>query len=266
MEPFLKWAGGKRWLTSKINTFIPDNFEFNNYFEPFLGSGAMFFHFKPQNGFLSDLNPELINAYVIIRDKWDDLQEILSKYDRNHSFELYYKIRDTKPRTSLTKAARFIYLNRTCWNGLYRVNKRGEFNVPKGTKTKVLLETDNFQEVSRLLNQMDISACDFQVALDKAKHGDFVFIDPPYTIKHNLNGFLKYNENIFSWEDQVRLQKSISNAINRGAYILILNANHKSIKDLYSGIGNMSSLERASVIAGKSDARGTFNELAIKCW
>jgi DNA adenine methylase len=266
MEPFLKWAGGKRWLTSKIDTLIPVDFEYNGYFEPFLGSGAMFFHLRPQDGFLSDLNPELINAYLIIRDNWADLQEILLKYDRNHNMEFYYEIRETKPKSPLMKAARFIYLNRTCWNGLYRVNLRGKFNVPIGTKTRVLLDTDNFQEASNLLNLMDINACDFEVTIDKADQGDFVFIDPPYTVKHNLNGFLKYNEKIFSWEDQIRLRKSISKAIDRGARILILNADHRSIKDLYKGIGTMSSLKRASVIAGKSDARGTFNELAIRCW
>jgi DNA adenine methylase len=266
MEPFLKWAGGKRWLTSKISTLVPEDFKFNNYFEPFLGGGAIFFHFRPSNGYLSDLNPDLINAYIVIRDNWADLVEILLKYDRKHSTDFYYTMRKNKPLNPLTKAARFIYLNRICWNGLYRVNKKGEFNVPIGTKTKVVLETDNFQEISLVLNKMDIDACDFESTINKAGVGDFVFIDPPYTIKHNLNGFLKYNETIFSWEDQVRLKNAISKAINRGAFILILNADHDSIKDLYNGIGNTFSLQRASVIAGDPMARGIFSEIAIKCW
>ena len=164
------------------------------------------------------------------------------------------------------KAARFIYLNRTCWNGLYRVNSKGEFNVPIGTKTKVLLEADDFQGISILLSQMDINTCDFETTIDKATAGDFVFIDPPYSVKHNLNGFLKYNETIFSWKDQIRLRKSVAKAINRGASVLLFNADHCSIRDLYKGIGKMITLDRASVIAGKLGARGTFSELAIKCW
>jgi len=175
-------------------------------------------------------------------------------------------MRETRPTSSLQKAARFIYLNRTCWNGLYRVNKKGEFNVPIGTKSKVIMESDNFQEISRMLKNMEIYVSDFEVTIDKATSGDFIFIDPPYTVKHNLNGFLKYNETIFSWEDQVRLQKSVKRAINRGVSVLILNADHNSIIDLYKDTGKMIKLERASVIAGDSGARGIYSELAINSW
>jgi len=174
-------------------------------------------------------------------------------------------MRESKPKASLQQAARFLYLNRTCWNGLYRVNKKGEFNVPIGTKTKVLLDSDNFQDLSTLLKQMDIEACDFETTIDKANAGDFLFIDPPYTVKHNLNGFVKYNENIFSWEDQIRLKESISRAIDRDVSVLLLNADHCSIRNLYRGIGNVVTLERASVIAGNAEARGIYTELAIKC-
>jgi DNA adenine methylase len=164
------------------------------------------------------------------------------------------------------RAARFIYLNRTCWNGLYRVNKKGEFNVPIGTKSSVILEGDDFELVSKALKSATITTCDFETTIDKAGRGDFIFIDPPYTVKHNLNGFIKYNENIFSWQDQVRLKKSISDAVEKGAFVLVTNANHKSIKELYKGSGEMIALNRASVIAGKSEARGTYSELAIKSW
>ncbi len=264
MEPFLKWAGGKRWLLSKQAVVFPEIINIDRYFEPFLGGGAVFFHLQPTNGCLSDVNQDLVNSYIIVRDKWADLIEVLSKYNKQHNNEFYYRMRATKPRTPLQKAARFIYLNRTCWNGLYRVNKRGEFNVPIGTKTKVLLDADNFQGLSGLLNQMDIEACDFEITIDKANEGDFVFIDPPYTVKHNLNGFVKYNENIFSWEDQIRLKKCISRAIERGVLVLLLNADHNSIRTLYKGVGKMVSLERPSVIAGNSAARGIYSELAIK--
>ncbi len=266
MLPFLKWAGGKRWLITRPVSILPDKVEFNRYFEPFIGGGAVFFHMQPRDGCISDLNPDLINTYIMMRDQWAELTDILSNYHKQHCEEFYYKIRSSRPNTSLKKAARFIYLNRTCWNGLYRVNKKGEFNVPIGTKTKVLLEEDNFQEISLLLKGMDIEACDFQPTIDRADIGDFVFVDPPYTVKHNLNGFVKYNENIFSWADQVRLSKAITRAIDRGVYVLLLNADHNSIRSLYRGVGEKIILRRASVIAGNSEARGIYSELAIKCW
>jgi len=265
MEPFLKWAGGKRWLINKAANLLPENNKFDRYIEPFLGGGAIFFHIQPENGLLSDVNADLINSYIIIRDYWPDLLDLLNKYDKCHSKDFYYKIRSSKPRTPLNKAARFIYLNRTCWNGLYRVNKRGEFNVPIGSKTKVLLSEDNFLETSNRLRNIEIRVCDFEYSIDQANEGDFVFVDPPYTVKHNLNGFVKYNETIFTWDDQIRLKNAIVRAADRGAEVLLLNADHQSIKTLYTGIGNRTTLNRASVIAGNSSARGIYSELAIKC-
>ncbi|WP_369014132.1 DNA adenine methylase [Flavobacterium anhuiense] len=267
MDPFLKWAGGKRWLTSKATHLFPDKNQINQYFEPFLGGGAVFFHIKPENnGILSDLNSDLINSYTVIRDDWKNLNDILIEYNALHNSTFYYDIRSTTPESNLEKAARFIYLNRTCWNGLYRVNKNGIFNVPIGTKSKVILDTDNFSELSLLLQSINIESCDFEATINRAGNDDFIFIDPPYTVKHNYNGFIKYNENIFSWEDQIRLRDVIVDAINRGTKILLLNANHNSIKELYNGIGEQFVLDRASVIAGSSNARGIYSELAIKCW
>lgn len=266
MEPFLKWAGGKRWLLSKGNQLLPDMQKINKYLEPFLGGGSIFFHIKPEQAILSDINEDLINAYIVIRENWYDLYAILKKYNKNHSNNFYYQIRSSNPRTALNRAARFIYLNRTCWNGLYRVNKKGEFNVPIGTKTNVILEADNFEILSSVLTSAKIEVCDFELTINKAEENDFVFVDPPYTVKHNLNGFVKYNETIFSWQDQIRLRKAISKAIDRGAKVLVTNANHKSIEELYKGCGKMYLLNRASVIAGKSTARGIYRELVIKSW
>jgi DNA adenine methylase len=265
MEPFLKWAGGKRWLISKSDQLFPAAGSYKRYFEPFLGSGAVFFHLKPSSGILSDINEDLINAYNAIKNNWKDLFDILSIYDKKHSVEFYYRIRSAQPKTPLLRASRFIYLNRTCWNGLYRVNKRGEFNVPKGTKEKVVLENDDFEMLSKILKRVNIKHWDFEKTIDAATEDDFVFVDPPYTVKHNLNGFLKYNENIFSWDDQIRLRNSIVRAKKRGVSFLILNANHNSIQELYKNVGEILVLNRASVIAAKASARGTYSELAIKC-
>jgi DNA adenine methylase len=265
MNPFLKWAGGKRWLTSKPDSLLPDRNSFNNYFEPFVGSGAVFFHLEPTTGIISDVNNDLINSYTVIRDNWRGLKKLLTQYNNLHNSEFYYKMRSSKPRAPLQRAAKFIYLNRTCWNGLYRVNMRGEFNVPIGTKTKVILDDDNFESVSNALQNINIVSCDFEQTIDQAMAGDFVFIDPPYTVAHNLNGFIKYNEVLFSWEDQIRLRDAAGRAVQRGAAVLVLNANHASVRELYTDVGEMKVMNRASVIAGNSNARGVYSELAIKC-
>lgn len=169
-------------------------------------------------------------------------------------------------RTPESRAAQFIYLNRTCWNGLYRVNLEGKFNVPIGTKQNVILETDDFEATSRLLVGAELVCGDFEKVISRAGENDFVFVDPPYTVKHNYNGFIKYNESIFSWDDQVRLRDSVKTASNRGAKVLVTNACHESIRDIYEDIGELIVLDRASVIAGKSTARGRYEEMVIKCF
>lgn len=262
--PFLKWAGGKRWLVSKC----PELFEhpFDRYVEPFLGSGAVYFHLSPQRALLSDRNDELITAYAAIRDQWESVWTHLRRHHREHSEQHYYRVRASRPRSLSATAARLIYLNRTCWNGLYRVNLRGMFNVPIGTKTDVVYESDCFEQISRLLQSATLRSCDFADSLSQAGRGDFVFIDPPYTVKHDNNGFVKYNDALFSWEDQVRLRDAVVAASSRGARLLVMNAYHSSIKTLYRGIGCHARLRRSSVIAGTSEHRGPCDEMVIKCF
>jgi len=149
IEPFLKWAGGKRWFAQGHHHLLPGNF--NRYIEPFLGGGAIFFKLQPSRGVLADINGDLINVYRVIRDNWGDLIERLVDHQRKHSEEYYYKVRASACLDLIDQAAKFIYLNRTCWNGLYRVNLKGEFNVPKGTKSSVILDTDDFHAISALL-------------------------------------------------------------------------------------------------------------------
>jgi DNA adenine methylase Dam len=145
LEPFLKWAGGKRWLVKRHLDSIPVSY--NRYIEPFLGSAAMFFFLEPREAILADLNPELIAAYSAIKYNWKGVALLLASYQRWHCKAFYYDIRNSQPPSESARVARFIYLNRTCWNGLYRVNLRGEFNVPKGTKENVVLKADNFRRV-----------------------------------------------------------------------------------------------------------------------
>lgn len=261
--PFLKWAGGKRWLVTSHPDLL--SLPYKRYIEPFLGSGAVFFHLAPKKAILTDSNEDLINTYQAIKDDWRGVKRELQMHHRKHSNKYYYAVRSSRPRTPHTKAARFIYLNRTCWNGLYRVNLKGEFNVPIGTKQSVLLDTDDFETVSRLLRNSDLFINDFEGTIELAGKNDLVFVDPPYTIKHNLNGFIKYNEKLFSWDDQRRLRDAVIRAKDRGATIIISNANHRSVRELYKGIGTQKVLTRTSVLAADSGHRGKFQELVIKC-
>ena len=259
--PFLKWAGGKRWLISSYPELL--TFPFNRYIEPFLGSGAVYFHLAPDRSILADRNQELIATYQAIKNAWEQVQNELRKHHRNHSKLYYYKIRQSRPKTPHTRAARFIYLNRTCWNGLYRVNLRGEFNVPLGTKTNVVLDTDDFQSISRALKSADLRVSDFESVIDLAGHKDLVFVDPPYTVKHNLNGFIKYNETLFNWDDQIRLRNCVSRAKKRGARILVTNAYHESVIQLYKGLGQIQRVTRSSVLAADSSKRKRCDELIV---
>ena len=261
LPPFLKWAGGKRWLSTSYPQIFPT--QFDRYVEPFLGSGAVFFGLQPKRAVLSDMNSELILTYRAIRDDWRAVQTALDRHRQKHSAKHYYEERDRVRRTPHEKAARFLYLNRTCWNGLYRVNLRGKFNVPKGTKDNVFLPTDDFHAISNLLANVKLITNDFEKIIENTKNGDFLLIDPPYTVKPNLNAFIKYNEQLFTWDDQVRLASVVFRAATRGIKILITNADHEEIRNLYHDTGFFKTLYRYSVLAGEKLSRGRTTELGI---
>lgn len=259
--PFLKWAGGKRWLASRvIQLATPIR---GRYIEPFLGGGAIFFALRHRSALLSDVNAELVNAYAAVRADHERVFSLLRTHQSRHSTEYYYQMRDYKPRCEYRQAARFIYLNRTCWNGLYRVNRQGRFNVPIGTKTAVLMPTDDWTSISQLLVSAEIKCRDFEASISAAEDGDLVFADPPYTVKHNFNGFIKYNDSLFSWNDQVRLRDALLAAKRRGAKVILTNANHESIRELYKKHFDLESVARASVLAGSAAHRGRYEELLI---
>ncbi len=255
--PLLKWAGGKRWLVKSGMLTIPN--AYGSYYEPFLGGGAVFFHLLPGSGFVSDKNPELINLYQVIRDQPSMIKSEMEKHQRLHCKEHYYRVRGEESEGSLQRAVRFLYLNRACWNGLYRVNRDGRFNVPIGTKKNVIFDVDDFDGASNALRKVNILCCDFELVINKAKMYDFIFVDPPYTAKHNFNGFRRYNEQIFSWNDQERLYNSLERAANRGCFITVTNADQKSVRDLYKK-ASYQQVSRTSVIAGIGSKRGAVTE------
>lgn len=263
MKPFLNWAGGKRWLAVKYPEYFLCDYE--RYIEPFLGSGAIFFAHQPKNAILSDSNQRLIETYEAVRNDYNRVLDILEIHDANHCEEYYYSIRNRRCTKPHTRAAQFIYLNRTCFNGLYRVNKKGTFNVPIGTKKNALREDDDFSAWASILKNTIFYAQDFEKTIRMAQTGDFVYVDPPYTVRHNQNGFLKYNEKIFSWNDQERLSRSLSDASDRGAKILVSNADHDSIRSLYNKEKwIIDRVSRFSGIAAASDNRKGITEVLIR--
>jgi DNA adenine methylase len=235
LPPFIKWLGGKRWLMPIIENEI-GKVKPNRFFEPFLGGGAFYFHFRFQSALLSDINPELINAYIQVRDKPKNLEKAIKalRIDR----ETYFRVRNTNPADPLDRAVRFLYLNRTAFRGIYRVNQKGQFNVPYGNYengTKTLLEDGTLTKASEALQGVDILCADFEMILDQSTNGDLVYCDPIYTVVHNNNGFRQYNEKCFAWADQERLSRACKRAADRGASIIISNACHDAMTKLYKG-------------------------------
>ena len=257
----IKWAGGKRWLLPKLLQIFPTEFDW--YIEPFAGGASAFFGLAPSRAILADLNPDLITTYGAIRDEPNNVWLKLSEHARRHSDTYFYEVRSSKPRLPASIAARFLYLNRTCWNGLFRVNQRGEFNVPRGTKNAVLLPTDNPPLLSKTLKNTELIWSDFEMPIDCAGRGDLVYVDPPYTVKHNFNGFVKYNEFIFSWSDQERLARSLRRARKRGAFVVVSNADHPSVRSLYEPDFVVEQVARNSVLSGDADFRCLTSELLI---
>ena len=258
-KPFLKWTGGKRWLAAEVDELLPE--EYGRYIEPFVGGGAVYFYLRAWPATLSDINAELINTYRQIRDNVDDVIDRLRGMRIDESTFLI--VRNSRPRKPVTSAVRFLYLNRTAFNGIYRVNREGDFNVPYGCKPNtVLCDEDLLRAASRALQNRKLVSCDFESAVNSAVKGDVVYADPPYTTKHDNNGFRRYNEEIFSWEDQVRLASCCKRAAKRGVRVIVSNANHKPLIDLYSGFESRT-IKRASLISGSSDGRGTVTECLL---
>jgi len=265
IKPFLRWAGGKSWLTKNLSEIVPKNF--NNYFEPFLGGGSVFFYLKNSNKIkgevvLSDLNSNLIQCYSTLRDFPDELISELRKYINEP--DVYYLERSKNYDSDCQKAARFIFLNRTSYNGVYRENLKGEYNVPYGFKKyKILFDYDNFLRVSEALQNVQLETLDFGESLSRSNVEDLVFIDPPYTVAHGNNGFVKYNQKIFSWQDQIRLKENVVNLEKAGSFYIVTNAWHKSLIDLYQNVGESSRVERFSLVGGSNAKREKYSEIII---
>lgn len=265
MQPFLKWPGGKRWLISNYRHIFPT--EYNCYYEPFLGGGSAFFSLVPHQATISDINGELINTYHVMKRHPAQLRNLLILHQEQHTAAHYYAVRANVPCDSIERAARFLYLNRTCFNGMYRVNRFGEFNVPIGTKSQFTDDVMRFEEYSAILQGIHIRTQDFVDTIRGAADGDLIFADPPYTIAHNQNAFIKYNERLFSWADQRRLLNALVRARNRGARILATNAYYPALQEMYEdNLFYTQPLRRFSSISGSANGRGVQEEMLISSY
>ncbi len=256
--PFLRWAGGKAWLVQYVDELV-EQLDFNNYFEPFLGGAAVYFSLNKMNqAFLSDLNAELVDTYNAIKQNPERVVSLIKNMDNNK--DDYYRIRASKPETLEEIAARFIYLNQTSYNGLYRVNKKGEYNVPYGYRKTWKYDYEKINRASAKLKKAEVVCGDFSIFESIIKEKDLVFLDPPYTVSHNQNGFIKYNQKLFSLEDQYRLRAFIDSIVDKHAYYILTNAAHETILEIFSRGDTVLSLDRNSLIGGKNANRSKVSE------
>ncbi|MDW2852943.1 DNA adenine methylase [Mesomycoplasma ovipneumoniae] len=239
LTPFVKWAGGKRQLINEIEIRLPKKIE--NYYEPFVGGGAILFHLKPQKAYINDINSVLINAYNVIRTKPNQLVNYLNELDEIEcTKERYYKKRDKFNNKILSNeydvemASLFIFLNKRCFNGLYRVNSRGLFNVPFNNKLKCdSYSKENIFGISEYLKNVNITNLDFEESLENAKKGDFIFFDSPY-VPLNPTSFESYTKDGFDRESHIRLAELFKKLDKKGCLLMLTNHDTELIRDLYS--------------------------------
>lgn len=271
MSPVVKWAGGKRQILEKLKANLPE--KFNNYFEPFIGGGALLFDLAPKNATINDVNQELLAIYTCLKD--DELYRLmleeLDKHEKNHSEEYYYHVRewDRDPRFELEplwkRAARAIYLNKSCFNGLYRVNAKGYFNVPSAKKEHVVTYSKaNMEEIHEYFkdDNVTILSGDFVEATRNAHEGDFVYFDPPYDSWEDEESFTAYSKFDFNKDDQRRLADCFKDLTNRGVKCMLSNHNTAYINELYNGF-NIQVIKAKRMINANAAGRGAVEEVII---
>jgi DNA adenine methylase len=263
----VKWAGGKKQLLEQFEKFFPERIE--RYFEPFVGGGTVAFfliktHPEIKKIYLSDINEELIITYNAIKKNVEELIVLLKGYKKSHSKEFYYKIRaeDVKKLTPFQIAARFIYLNKTCFNGLYRVNSKGQFNVPIGSyKNPGICNEEDLREISKFLQKDDIKVAEFYNAVKEAKEGDFIYFDPPY-YPLNKSSFTTYTKDNFLEKEQEKLAELFKELDKKGCKVMLSNSDTEFIKKLYRGY-KIYFVKATRMINCDASKRGKINEVVI---
>ena len=271
-KPFVKWAGGKRQLMSELERNFPTKFD--TYLEPFLGGGAVMFDLLAKRSNLkcnvSDLNSDLVLAYVTIRDRLSRLIESLENHSKNYhkdSTRYYYEVRDQEPKNQIEKVSRLLFLNKTCFNGLYRVNSKGKFNVPMGRYTNPnIVNKENLEIVSKALQteKIKISCRDFESVINDVKKGDFVYFDPPYQPVSDTANFTSYTHRDFTEDDLERLVDLANRLDSKGCNVLLSNSNSKTVKKLFSSEWNITEIKANRAINSNSQKRTGHKEIIIK--
>ena len=271
VHPFVKWAGGKTQLLEVIESHLPETF--NRYFEPFVGGGALLFKLQPKAFSINDSNEELICVYKCLENNelFELLKNELLKHEESHSEEYYYQVREMDKLEGFNnlpvyvRAGRMIYLNKACFNGLYRVNSKGYFNVPSGKKKVVnCFDKKTFDNLNLFFKNRKpvITSIDFEEAVKNAKTGDFVYFDPPYDTWEEKNSFTSYDKNAFGKEEQIRLAKVFKELSDKGVYVMLSNHNTKFINELYKGF-HITVVPAKRMINSKADGRGEVEEVII---
>jgi len=260
-RPFVKWAGGKGQIVEELAGFLPSSY--GAYHEPFLGGGALFFHLMPQKAFLSDLNSELVNAFVMVKTNCETLLDSLERHENERDY--YYRIRELDPDglDPVERASRFIYLNKTCYNGLYRVNKQGKFNVPYGRyKNPTYADPVQLRLASESLQGAEIRVADFEAVLEMACAGDFVYFDPPYQPVSATSKFTSYTADAFDEHEQRRLARVFCELDRRGCFAMMSNSDSPLIHQLYSGFRIEKVMARRCINC-KGERRGAIPETLV---
>ena len=272
-KPFVKWVGGKRQLLKQfreMGLYPPDGFNSNTntYFEPFLGGGAVFFDLLPQHAVLSDLNNELITTFNVIKNNVEELISLLKKHKHNKEYFLKVRAQKVFELSELEIASRFIFLNRTCFNGMYRVNSKGEFNVPFGdNKNPLICNVDNLRKVSYVLKNVEIKNQDYKEVLKKAKKGDFIYFDPPYCPMTKTASFTAYTKESFLDKEQVELRDTFFELHKRGCFVMLSNSDAPFINKIYSELKDkkikINKVFAGRAINSKGSGRGKVTEVLI---
>lgn len=272
VAPVVKWVGGKRQLLPEIKKYSPK--KYNTYFEPFVGGGAVLFELQPKNAIVNDINKELINLYSVIQNNVDDLIEKLSDTESySNTSDCYYRVRELyrEPQkynkmTGVDRAARILYLNKTCYNGLYRVNSMGEFNSPFGSyKNPNIINSITLKAVSKYFNESNIKFLngDFEKTVKTAKKDDFVYFDPPYAPISKTSNFTGYNENGFGENEQIRLKELCDTLDKKGVKFLLSNSDCEFIRELYKDY-NIVTIKAKRTINSNANNRGAISEVLIR--
>jgi len=272
-KPFVKWVGGKRQLLKQfrlMNLYPPEKFNIKTgrYFEPFVGGGAVFFDLLPEKSFLSDLNSDLIKTYNVIKSDVEKLISFLKEYE--YEKEFFLKVRSMQPKNlpDIHIASRFIYLNRTCFNGMYRVNSKGEFNVPFGKYSNPLIcDEVNLRRVSKALQNVEINCQDYKMIIKKARKGDFVYFDPPYYPINKTSSFTTYTKEAFLDKEQIELKDTYLELHKKGCFVMLSNSNTPFINKIYNELVKYG-IKINEVLAGrainsKGAKRGKITEVLV---